>query len=198
MNEKDIAEQAYKNGYDQALKDMQGNLSDEEIVKELQGRVDFINEEFERTKTPINFMMIGVDAVVVCETLDFIHRLQVKKQKYADIASKAQDEQIILVQENELLTDTLNQYINGELINAETMGKIISLENQVDELTAFKNEAISMSLYGKGRKDGEEVAVKATAKEICDLILEHWEKKQFVECDWLRVAISERYGVEVE
>ena len=39
---------------------------------------------------------------------------------------------------------------------------------------------------------------KQTAKEICDLILEHWEKGQFVECDWLRVAISERYGVEVE
>lgn len=41
-------------------------------------------------------------------------------------------------------------------------------------------------------------AIKDTAKEICDLILEHWEKKQFVECDWLRVAISERYGVEVD
>ena len=41
-------------------------------------------------------------------------------------------------------------------------------------------------------------AVKDTAKEICDLILEHWEKKQFVECDWLRVAIAEKYGVEVE
>ena len=37
-----------------------------------------------------------------------------------------------------------------------------------------------------------------TAKEICDLILEHWEKKQFVECDWLRMAIGEKYGVEVE
>ena len=41
-------------------------------------------------------------------------------------------------------------------------------------------------------------AVKDTAREICDLILEHWGKKQFVECDWLRVAISEKYGVEVE
>lgn len=40
-------------------------------------------------------------------------------------------------------------------------------------------------------------AVKDTAKEICDLILEHWEEKQFVECDWLRVAIAEKYGVEL-
>ena len=39
---------------------------------------------------------------------------------------------------------------------------------------------------------------KDTAKEICDLILEHWEKGELIECDWLRVAISERYGVEVE
>lgn len=38
---------------------------------------------------------------------------------------------------------------------------------------------------------------KDTAKEICDLILEHWEKKQLVECDWLRVEIAEKYGVEV-
>ena len=36
-----------------------------------------------------------------------------------------------------------------------------------------------------------------TAREICDLILEHWEKKQFVECDWLRVAIAEKYGVDL-
>ena len=41
-------------------------------------------------------------------------------------------------------------------------------------------------------------AVKDTAKEICDLILENWEKNELIECDWLRVAISERYGVEVE
>ena len=49
------------------------------------------------------------------------------------------------------------------------------------------------ALYNAGyRKESD------TAKEICDLILEHWEKKQFVECDWLRVAIAEKYGVKVE
>lgn len=41
-------------------------------------------------------------------------------------------------------------------------------------------------------------AVKDTAKEICDLILEHWEKKQLVECDWLRVKIAEKYGVDMK
>lgn len=48
------------------------------------------------------------------------------------------------------------------------------------------------ALYDAGyRKESD------TAKEICALILEHWEKKQFVECDWLRVAIAEKYGVDL-
>ena len=50
------------------------------------------------------------------------------------------------------------------------------LQKQVDELTAFKNEAISMSLYGKGRKDGEKIAVKDTAKEIFMEILSRMKK----------------------
>ena len=47
---------------------------------------------------------------------------------------------------------------------------IFALEEDKRMLQNFKDEAISMSLYGKGRKDGEEVAhkqaVKDTAKEI--------------------------------
>lgn len=66
------------------------------------------------------------------------------------------------------------------------------LQKQVDELTAFKNEAISMSLYGKGRKDGEEVAVKDTAKEILDMLYTAMPKTNIV------VEIKKRYGVEVE
>lgn len=49
------------------------------------------------------------------------------------------------------------------------------------------------ALYDAGyRKESD------TAREICDLILKHWEKKQFVECDWLRITIAEKYGVELE
>lgn len=55
----------------------------------------------------------------------------------------------------------------------------------------FNREATA--IYNAGyRKESD------TAKEICDLILEHWEKKQFVECDWLRVAIAEKYGVDLD
>ena len=63
------------------------------------------------------------------------------------------------------------------------------LQKQVDELTAFKNEAISMSLYGKGRKDGEEVAVKDTAREILDEVSKHYGGA------WL-VELYKKYGVE--
>ena len=41
-------------------------------------------------------------------------------------------------------------------------------------------------------------AVKDTAKEICEFILKYWQGHDLVECDWLRVAIAEKYGVEVE
>jgi chromosome segregation ATPase len=74
------------------------------------------------------------------------------------------------------------------------------LQKQVDELTAFKNEAISMSLYGKGRKDGEEVAVKDTAKEI---LQELWDETEPLNEShkWVRLRIkniASRKGVEVE
>ena len=46
--------------------------------------------------------------------------------------------------------------LQAELIATEDAR--LELKKQVDELTAFKNEAISMNLYEKGRKDGEEVA----------------------------------------
>lgn len=80
-------------------------------------------------------------------------------------------------------------------ITIEEYNLLLENQKQVDELTKRNFE-----LAEKGEKVciAYKQAVKDTAKEICDLILEHWEKKQFVECDWLRVAISERYGVEVE
>lgn len=84
-------------------------------------------------------------------------------------------------------------------ISLDEYNRLLESQKQVDELT----DKLGKVLLGVKADEmlvakGVEQAVKDTAKEICDLILEHWEKKQFVECDWLRVAISERYGVEVE
>ena len=88
-----------------------------------------------------------------------------------------------------------NEYL--DIVARQSLADYQTVQVQVDELTAFKNEAISMSLYGKGRKDGEEVAVKDTAKEIwehiVDCFLMRSENKYFFK-EWLQ----DRYGVEVE
>lgn len=78
----------------------------------------------------------------------------------------------------------------------------LNLQKQVEKLTAFKNEAISTSLYEVGRKDGEEVAEeikKDTAKEILGVILaREFEKGDYLTDDELHELFKERYGVEVE
>lgn len=84
---------------------------------------------------------------------------------------------------------------NAQNITIQNLDKIDELQKQVDEL---KQENSILSITVEMHDKVEQQAVKDTAKEICDIILEHWEKKQFVECDWLRVYIAEKYGVEVE
>ena len=115
----------------------------------------------------------GEDADCVRIATDLIHRLQA---------------------ENERLTDTLNQYINGELINADTMGKIIYLEKQVDEL---KEERENMQAEIIATEEARLQKEKDTAKEIwehiVDCFLMRSENKYFFK-KWLQ----ERYGVEAE
>lgn len=78
----------------------------------------------------------------------------------------------------------------------DEMVKLTQIESKdLDEYFTYNTtQGGKMNILSIVRKQ----AVKDTAKEICYLILEHWEKNQFVECDWLRVAIAEKYGVEVE
>lgn len=59
-----------------------------------------------------------------------------------------ENEKIIIEQKAEIerLTDILNQYMNGELINAETMSEILSLKKQVDELTE-ENKRLSIKVW---------------------------------------------------
>ena len=71
------------------------------------------------------------------------------------------------------------------------------LQKQVDELTAFKNEAISTSLYGVGRRDG-----KAIANALWIDITSHYFALRVignatVELDKL-AEFWHKYGVEVE
>ena len=80
---------------------------------------------------------------------------------------------------------------------AEVEKENAELQKQVDELTAFKNEAISTSLYGIGRKDG-----KAVANAIWIDITSHYIALRVlgnatIELDKL-AEFWHKYGVEVE
>lgn len=77
----------------------------------------------------------------------------------------------------------------------EQIAKIDELQKQVDEL---KQENSILSITVEMHDEIEQQAIKDTAKEICDLILEHWQGHDLVECDWLIVAISEKYGVDMK
>lgn len=77
----------------------------------------------------------------------------------------------------------------------EQVDKIDELQKQVDEL---KQENSILSITVEMHDEVEQQAIKDTAKEICGLILEYWQGHDLVECDWLIVAISEKYGVDMK
>ena len=81
------------------------------------------------------------------------------------------------------------------MIKKEQIDKIDELKKQVDEL---KQENSILSITVEMHDEVEQQAIKDTAKEICDLILEHWQGHDLVECDGLIVAISEKYGVDMK
>jgi hypothetical protein len=138
-------------------------------------------------------------------TIALIHRLQDEKQKVVqdyyceaqhcdvqkDIIEKQKAEIERLTEENKHLDKLLGEKRLDELNvakqivaqNCSLNEENAELQKQVDELTAFKNEAISMSLYGKGRKDGEAVAVKDTAKEILDDLRNIFIEQSSYGCD---------------
>jgi hypothetical protein len=101
--------------------------------------------------------------------------------------------------EIERLTDMLNQYIDGELINAETIGKIISLEKQVDELKNAYNDLLETC-----RNCDTTQAVKDKAKEILgelDLFFKGTTFRkgyEFKKIDEELKELKKRNGVEVE
>ena len=81
------------------------------------------------------------------------------------------------------------------MIKKEQIDKIDELQKQVDELIEERENMQSEII---ATEEARLQAVKDTAKEICDLILEHWQGHDLVECDWLIVAISEKYGVDMK
>lgn len=131
--------------------------------------------------------------------------MRMNRERVAELQNRVEK----LTEENEILKGnppvlagrSLGKTIRAKLLSFDRMKEQnAELQKQVDELTAFKNEAISTSLYGKGRKDGEEVAVKDTVKEIYTQVLE-WlpiGEDYGVFIDNIEMWLKERYGVEVE
>lgn len=83
---------------------------------------------------------------------------------------------------------------------SDVMKQNSELQKQVDELLNRKIEPKIFYCHADALETCPKVkqAIKDTAKEICDLILEHWQGHDLVECDWLIVAISEKYGVDMK
>lgn len=159
-------------------------LTDEEIIKAL---------EFKREGRNEVVYIDGIERKIikVTDILDFINRLQSENDRLNDM--KFTQEHCDLYKENEWL----KAEIKRELAEHEEFTK--TAKSEIERLTAFKNEAISTSLYGVGRKDGEEFAVKETAKEILGVILaREFEKGDYLTDDELHELFKERYGVEVE
>ena len=91
---------------------------------------------------------------------------------------------------------TLQENANANRLKVgEVMKQNSELQKQVDEL---KQENSILSITVEMHDEVEQQVIKDTAKEICDLILEHWQGHDLVECDWLIVAISEKYGVDMK
>ena len=91
---------------------------------------------------------------------------------------------------------TLQENANAHRLKVgEVMKQNSELQKQVNEL---KQENSILSITVEMHDEVEQQAIKDTAKEICDLILEHWQGHDLVECDWLIVAISEKYGVDMK
>lgn len=71
-------------------------------------------------------------------------------------------------------------------------------QDLMNEISEHKNAYARLNEAYVNLNKLYEQAIKDTAKEICDLILEHWQGHDLVECDWLIVAISKKYGVDMK
>ena len=120
-------------------------------------------------------------------------------------AKKAKAEIERLTEENAILKGnppivagrSLGKTIRGKLLAFDKMKEHnAELQKQVDEFKKENNDLLHERQMAF--MDRHQQAVKDTAKEICEFILKYWQGHDLVECDWLRVEIGLRYGVEVE
>lgn len=174
----------------------ENKLTDEKIVKALKCTAGIMQVDCDYCPFLIN--KFCSDTQLATATLDLIKHLQAENAEYerkledGEVCSMDwHDEQVLHANEE---IENMQAVIFGlEEEKRQLQIKVDALKERCEIAEGTKHRLTifdRMEIYSK--------AVKDTAKEICDLILEHWEKGELIECDWLRVAISERYGLEVE
>lgn len=148
----------------------ENKLTDEEIVKEL------INESNRVEWSNISFIDC-VEVRVLKNAIDLIRRLQKENEELRSPKFASW----------KLKFFNLKEEFDKEL--AEHKKFTQRAKSEIEQLTKEKSFATRKMMESKA---------KDTAKEICDLILEHWQGHDLVECDWLIVAISEKYGLDMK
>ena len=92
--------------------------------------------------------------------------------------------------------DELQKQVNE--LKGKNTNLCLDKQDLMNEISKHKNAYARLNEAYVNLNKLYEQAIKDTAKEICDLILEHWQGHDLVECDWLIVAISEKYGVDMK
>lgn len=129
------------------------------------------------------------------DILTLISELETENEKLMKLQSRGGYRVAELGIENQQLKDRIAELEDEIECIGDVMKQNSELQKQVDEL---KQENSILSITVEMHDEVEQQAIKDTAKEICDLILEHWQGHDLVECDWLIVAISEKYGVDMK
>ena len=165
-------------------------LQERDMAEKLMDKIERLTEEIEQSKSMY-------DDIRKCNDILLKERAELQKQVDELKEQKAfwegmHDRVCLKLEEYD---DKSEEYENALVMK---QCRITELQKQVDELTAFKNEAISMSLYGKGRKDGAEVAVKDTAKEILQKIMNIIKKSDGFLAEEVVRILAKQNGVEVE
>lgn len=163
--------------------------------KVIQETVDYCAEDLKKAQAEIEQMEKENEELTIS-----YNGVQKQARERCEELQKQVDE---LKEENKTV---LNRSTMWKRLHTKVCEENAELQKQVDELTAekenlyFQNQNLQTYIDNHEPiwKRNTEKAVKDTAKEICDLILEHWQGHDLVECDWLIVAISEKYGLDMK
>ena len=138
----------------------------EKDVRDLQAEIDRLKETYtcntykDSWKNKFFKAQEEIEYLKTCgdQFLADYKKAQEEVENMQDVIFALEEDKRILQKQVDELTKEANQdtvtHIDLCTENLSLRKQNTELRKQVDELTAFKEEAISMNLYGKGRKDG--------------------------------------------